>query len=471
MLKKFLDIPERNYGRCQTFIRDKRNHSIWSENVDPLKSIAIRYLERDDIGGARRIIERFSLIRNCQKSRLGPKEAAAYIQKLAIDKKQRVEFEASTEKTLQALEKQVTKPATASGAYKEEVESTGKRQNMFTYPALPAVQDSDPSPRRRAPISAGLNQSNKDPLGLGRPMQAQSLAQVAAQGGLPPTVPQVENSSFDITLQGHSDAHDIETGTPGPIRNMVSSAYGVPEIDEETKGHTLAEIRESENVGPKEKYLTELSEDEVDALHKSYTVRTGKQAREFFVLGRVFAIVWHENAGQTKAVDTDADKPFHRITIDKSGAKVFSSIRRYVIVKAKPQDHYCWAVPINTYSKFGLSKKILHEEERKAHAIIYTKGQQPRRISGEKSFTKKAIAVDPEETGDLLHRASRIHFGKLQSIEWNIRVRDCGRVTRESLHQLMLYFRDEFMREEEDRLEEDEDDVKIAEDDEDEYQE
>jgi len=230
-----------------------------------------------------------------------------------------------------------------------------------------------------------------------------------------------------------------------PPNQYESSEYGVSDIDNKTKGSGVpGEIRAGPNIGPKVKLLEGLPQEELDRLHKSYYERYGQEGKKFFIIGRVFSIFWHTNAGHNKdKINLDADKPFHYHTITRDGEYIFSSIRRYVIVKARPHNYYCWAVPINSYGKRGLSKKKFHENERRAHAIIHTKGIQPKRIQGEKAFTKKVIQVDPENSGDILETASRIHFGKVQSIEWNVKVKDCGRVTGNSLRNLKLYFEQE----------------------------
>lgn len=212
-------------------------------------------------------------------------------------------------------------------------------------------------------------------------------------------------------------------------------------IDERTKG-----------MGPDLRFIS--TKEERDELNASYKLRTGREAEKFFLKGRVFAMVWHENVGippkpnSPKSNSTEAsaplDKPFHRFTRNADGVTIFSHIRRFVIVKATSTRRYCWAIPINSYSGRGLTDKRMLEDEKQAHTIIHGIGSEPVRMKGEIELDKEPIAVKMEP-GEELTPSSRLHFGKVQCIDWNVRLKKIGRIVdKKNMRRLILYFKEEF---------------------------
>ena len=77
------------------------------------------------------------------------------------------------------------------------------------------------------------------------------------------------------------------------------------------------------------------------------------------------------------------------------------------------------------------------------HTVIYMEGQadaspEPRR--DECGITKEPIAVKPSRRDSQLDPMSRLNFGKVYTVEHNIRAMDIGMVTKESEHRLVGYF-------------------------------
>jgi len=262
-----------------------------------------------------------------------------------------------------------------------------------------------------------------------------------------------------------------------PPRHSMENRYPLDQSTAETESNLLSEgnsieimtLRgedpeiesETEELGPKSQYLDGLDPGKADELHKSFYVREGRAAKEFFVKGRVFGMVWHENAGTVRgpnnqkisrgpnqtAVSHKLEKPFHSYTLTRDGVKVFSHIRRFVIVKAR--NPYCWAIPINSYGGYGLSRKRMSERERNAHTIIYDITKGPQRVQGELEFSKSPIAVNMA-AGETLTHASRLHFDKPQSIDWNIKVKNIGMIKGPvHIRNLIIYFQTEFKLDEE----------------------
>ena len=148
-------------------------------------------------------------------------------------------------------------------------------------------------------------------------------------------------------------------------------------------------------------------------------------AREFFRTGRVFAMLHTEAASEDSVRSQSHYKD--SITVVKFGQTAYSQIRRFVVVAEK--QGYCYACPISTYSNRGTLKRGCNPAE---HAIVYTKGSLPSRFEGENGMTVDPIAVEAEY-GVTLEPASRVRLGKLFPIEWNVKVKNLGRVAPEHM--------------------------------------
>jgi hypothetical protein len=124
------------------------------------------------------------------------------------------------------------------------------------------------------------------------------------------------------------------------------------------------------------------------------------------------------------------------ITVVKFGQKAFSQIRRFVVVAER--QGFCYACPISTYSGRGTLKRGCIPAE---HAVIHMKGTTPVRFLGENGMTVEPIAVEPAEPGLTLEAASRVRLGKLYPIEWNVKVKDIGKVIPEDMTKLVTWSR------------------------------
>lgn len=58
-------------------------------------------------------------------------------------------------------------------------------------------------------------------------------------------------------------------------------------------------------------------------------------------------------------------------------------------------------------------------------------------------MTKDPIAVEPADSSLTMPVSSRIRFGKTYPIEWNVKVKDIGRVVPEDLRKLITYWKEE----------------------------
>ncbi|CAG8892105.1 unnamed protein product [Penicillium egyptiacum] len=165
--------------------------------------------------------------------------------------------------------------------------------------------------------------------------------------------------------------------------------------------------------------------------------------RRFFRVGRVFSMLWHENAGwhgtvHSEKVSPPSSSPFTR---GKYQEPIYSSIRRMVVVKE--QRGCCWCVPITTYSGKGVAKAGI---DRSKHAVIHMRGDRPRTVESEPRMAKDPLEVDPARPDQKLDCMSRVNFGKVYTVEHNVKVLPVGKITEESRARFLEYAQGEFVR-------------------------
>jgi hypothetical protein len=85
-------------------------------------------------------------------------------------------------------------------------------------------------------------------------------------------------------------------------------------------------------------------------------------------------------------------------------------------------------------------KHGLSTAERQAHSVIYASDTAPYAREEEQAFlVKKPIAVTMANEKQKLDKMSRINFGKLYTVEWNVRVMNVGRVVPDSMAIFLDY--------------------------------
>jgi hypothetical protein len=95
---------------------------------------------------------------------------------------------------------------------------------------------------------------------------------------------------------------------------------------------------------------------------------------------------------------------------------------------------------INTYHGQGVSKRDWSKEEREAHTIIYMSDTTPIRLEGEEMMTKKPIEVHKASADQKLDPASRINFGRVYAVLWDVKVMNIGKVAEDSMPHLLGYY-------------------------------
>jgi hypothetical protein len=98
--------------------------------------------------------------------------------------------------------------------------------------------------------------------------------------------------------------------------------------------------------------------------------------------------------------------------------------------------------PITTYSGQGTTKHGCKPSE---HAIVYISGRRPQYVEGEygNGMTMEPIEIVPADATVDFHPASRLRFNKTFPIEWNVKVKEIGRVASHDLVKMSRYWQQE----------------------------
>lgn len=157
--------------------------------------------------------------------------------------------------------------------------------------------------------------------------------------------------------------------------------------------------------------------------------------RKFFQEGRVLAVILTETAGDnsTTGLDaTDYNSSKSITTVKYKDNFVYTNVRRFVVVRAKRE--FCYGIPIFTYNGRATTKPGVRPAE---HGIIYSVGQAPQLLRGEVGITKPSIAVEMTKGVRDLQVASRIYYGIMHPIQYNVKVKSIGLVPKEYISALI----------------------------------
>lgn len=165
-------------------------------------------------------------------------------------------------------------------------------------------------------------------------------------------------------------------------------------------------------------------------------------------------MLWHENAGLHGTILSQKGPPF---TKGKYQEPIYSSIRRMVVIKE--QKGCCWCMyvsqslmigqpsnldrPITTYSGQGVAKSGV---DRAKHAVIYMRGSEPATKKHEPKMSKEPLEVEPAQPDQKLDPMSRLNFGKVYTVEHNVKVLPVGRITDRSIARFDSYVKYELTR-------------------------
>ncbi|KAH8784188.1 hypothetical protein F5882DRAFT_404532 [Hyaloscypha sp. PMI_1271] len=160
---------------------------------------------------------------------------------------------------------------------------------------------------------------------------------------------------------------------------------------------------------------------------KSNSLGVISQPARFFQIGRVFKMLWTEPAGET-AADTDKEY-YHPVGY---GQLSFTKMRRFVVVRKRL--HSCLCLAISTYGGQGAAKKDSRSQD---HTAVYSsKDSLPQDVG----FIKEPISIIIEEPSETIDPKSMIDFGRVYTVEHNVKVLNVGRLPKWDKKCLDQYF-------------------------------
>ncbi|PKY01714.1 hypothetical protein P168DRAFT_54787 [Aspergillus campestris IBT 28561] len=163
-------------------------------------------------------------------------------------------------------------------------------------------------------------------------------------------------------------------------------------------------------------------------------------SRNFFKPGRVFSTLWHESQGSTYSNRTLLSEG--PVFYSKYGEPIFSQIRRMVVYKQNSRCSWCFA--IYTYNGQGVAKRDVNVQD---HAVVYNQGSDPRPDPREPRMTKRPLEFVPSTPDQALDTMSRLNFGKIYTVEHNVKVLKVGRISSKSMATFTNYARSSMLSE------------------------
>ena len=146
----------------------------------------------------------------------------------------------------------------------------------------------------------------------------------------------------------------------------------------------------------------------------------------------------NDSAGHPLAVPGPTMEVPSPSTPGASAQTAHAKPRLFVVVRQKSK--HCLCVPVYTYSQQATSKHGVNPED---HAPLIKEGTTVEfHDDEEKDKLKKVLVMILEDPSVQWSPMSRINLGKVHSIEYNLKVRTIGRLTRESTNDLEASFRE-----------------------------
>lgn len=397
----FAQIKVTGFADCKTFI-ENRPMVLREDGNLFLREAALAH-HQGDTHYARACVHRGLLIRKC--SRMDSGERSRFLHNLASGKQSTVsDFLDDFDDSFEAMKSRADKLAAPEVSHPAQMVSTGYDRRAESGQQAPVTTQTSTYSRAATDPAAALH-------------------------------------SFSTLQIGHAPAHSL---LPNPLTS--------PSREERHGGLTASRTSQPSrsNRGSRDSFQSEIeirgTEGEAETLDPRY--RQPRHPGQFFVVGKVFAVLWHENVGRSNQ-EPGPDVKFVRTiqtdnsTIGRYGERIFSHIRRMVVVRRRYG--YCWCVAINTYSGKGVSGKRRANVEDRSHTIVHDSTKPPQYVAGEKKIVKEPIAVimtSPET----LHVASRLNYAKVHTVEHNVKVMDVGMVHPESMAFFEAHWQNEVSR-------------------------
>lgn len=396
--QEFTKIAIGDYLECEEFMT--ANPAIFKEDPNQLVQEAVRFAKEGKSAPARACVQQSLLLRKCSK--MSDTDSRSFFAQMgANDRKTLGDFLKDFDKIIDAVMSSAATVVTAKPLSEQAMKKIHESK-----PLLIDERDSlrPPLESRHAPNPTGRRNSVDH---ISAPLENLAINNRHSQ---------VSNHGKNLVTMGPPAASNQNNRNRRPTISSEESAVDNLSI--------VPDIRGSDD-----------RDDQEEELDPRYYKRP--DAKKFFVQGRVFALLWHESAGESSPGD-DLSTAIHS-TKGKHGERIFSHIRRMAVVR---EGHgYCVCVSINTYRGQGVLKRGFTKADRHAHAIVYSSDTNPACKAAEKGLmNKKPIEVNMASAEQKLDSMSRIHFGKPYTIEWNVKVMNVGKVSHESMATFIGYY-------------------------------
>lgn len=170
--------------------------------------------------------------------------------------------------------------------------------------------------------------------------------------------------------------------------------------------------------------------DEVNFLCFRY--RRRENPEDFFKVGRVFTLLWHEPIDPTNTVMS-----YQTRTESQHGKEIHSTIRRMIVVREVRRGSWCIEIKIDDKRESGVSQKT--EQASPFVHLVHTRGYIPYRSR----LVNNSIAIAPTSPEEEIDPMSQVNFSEVFIVEHSVEVRDIGLVDTESMPHLMSYLKAE----------------------------
>jgi hypothetical protein len=118
---------------------------------------------------------------------------------------------------------------------------------------------------------------------------------------------------------------------------------------------------------------------------------------------------------------------------ERFGERIFAKIRWFVVVKESGGS--CMCLSIHTYGGRGVTKPGISARH---HAPLVVKGQKELLLKGEDGLLPALHVI--LENKSTIDRLARINFGKIYTIEQNVKVCSVGRIAPEDIPRLRMFW-------------------------------
>lgn len=114
---------------------------------------------------------------------------------------------------------------------------------------------------------------------------------------------------------------------------------------------------------------------------------------------------------------------------ERFGERIFAKIRWFVVVKESGGS--CMCLSIHTYGGRGVTKPGISARH---HAPLVAKGQKELLLDGEEGLLPALHVI--LENNSTIDPVARINFGKIYTVEQNVKVCSVGRIAPEDIQML-----------------------------------